>query len=252
MILHLSDLHFGTEQENCLKAIREFCLEYPLEAVVVSGDLTQRARYLQFFHCKKFLESLGLPYIVIPGNHDIPLFHLWKRFWKPFGRYQFFFGDMEQTLETDHFYIMGLNTIHPKFHTKGMITDAQIKKINQQLAKAPDQKQKILLTHQPFFLGTAEKNLAKDRPVNSVKALRAWAEFGLNAVLHGHLHQSAVFDLNEIYQLGADHEIFEVHAGTATSYRLHGQSVNSFNLIYPDLKVEVFKFDQTQLKFTLH
>ena len=73
MILHLSDLHFGTERPECLKAIQQFCQSHPLEAVVVSGDLTQRARFGQFFDCKKFLDQLNTPYMVIPGNHDIPL-----------------------------------------------------------------------------------------------------------------------------------------------------------------------------------
>ena len=62
MILHLSDLHFGTEKSACMAAIRLFCLEHEIEAVVVSGDLTQRARYTQFYDCKQFLDSLNLPY----------------------------------------------------------------------------------------------------------------------------------------------------------------------------------------------
>ncbi len=67
MILHLSDLHFGTEREACLQAIRQLCEEHPFEAVVVSGDLTQRARFIQFYACRQFLDSLQLPYLVVPG-----------------------------------------------------------------------------------------------------------------------------------------------------------------------------------------
>ena len=48
MILHLSDLHFGTERPECLEAIQQFCRDHALEAVVVSGDLTQRARLGSF------------------------------------------------------------------------------------------------------------------------------------------------------------------------------------------------------------
>ena len=76
MILHLSDLHFGTERPACMAAIRLFCQQYPLEGMVVSGDLTQRAHYKQFYDCKQFVESLNLPYLVVPGNHDIPLYHV--------------------------------------------------------------------------------------------------------------------------------------------------------------------------------
>ena len=93
MLLHLSDLHFGTEREVCIQAIRDFCELHRPEAVIVSGDLTQRARLKQFFDCRQFLDSLDLPYLVVPGNHDIPLFHVWNRFFSPFVRYQAFLVD---------------------------------------------------------------------------------------------------------------------------------------------------------------
>ena len=84
MLLHLSDLHFGTEREVCIEAIHHFCQQYRPEVVVVSGDLTQRARYQQFYACVQFLNSLSIPYLVVPGNHDIPLYHVWNRFFSPF------------------------------------------------------------------------------------------------------------------------------------------------------------------------
>lgn len=70
MLLHLSDLHFGTEIEACLDAIRLFCTQHRPEVIVVSGDITQRARYQQFYKCRQFLDSLNIPYLVVPGNHD--------------------------------------------------------------------------------------------------------------------------------------------------------------------------------------
>lgn len=83
MLLHLSDLHFGTEIEACLDAIRLFCTQHKPEVIVVSGDITQRARYQQFYKCRQFLDSLNIPYLVVPENHDIPLYHVWNRFFHP-------------------------------------------------------------------------------------------------------------------------------------------------------------------------
>ena len=103
MLLHLSDLHFGTEREVCIQAIQQFCQQHRPEAIVVSGDLTQRARFKQFYACRQFLDSLSLPYLVVPGNHDIPLYQVWNRFFSPFVLYQAFFGRLETTLETEHF-----------------------------------------------------------------------------------------------------------------------------------------------------
>ncbi len=57
-----------------------FCTQHKPEVIVVSGDITQRARYQQFYKCRQFLDSLNIPYLVVPGNHDIPLYHVWNRF----------------------------------------------------------------------------------------------------------------------------------------------------------------------------
>ena len=200
MILHLSDLHFGTEKIECIDAIRKFCDLHSPEAVVVSGDLTQRARFKQFYACKQFLESLQLPYLVIPGNHDIPLYHLWNRFFNPFRRYQWFFGKMETVLETEHFFVVGVNSIRRRYHTKGHISIEQIQYIDQILKNAPSHKLKLVVAHQPFYSPPDDPHGIKDCPVLGKTALKMWGQSGLNGLLHGHLHQSAVYDLNLIYQ----------------------------------------------------
>lgn len=251
MILHLSDLHFGTEKVECIEAIQRFCQLHQPEAVVVSGDLTQRARFKQFYACKQFLESLGRPYIVIPGNHDIPLYHLWNRFFSPFARYQLFFGQMESVLETDHFYIVGLNSIRRRYHTRGYISLEQIEHTDQLLQHAPQNKIKLILAHQPFYTPPDDQHGIKDCPVLGKMALDMWAKSGLNGLLHGHLHQSAVYDLNEIYRLNASHPILEIHAGTATSYRLHQGLPNGFNVIENNMNVYPYYFENTHQDFIL-
>ena len=249
MILHLSDLHFGTEQIACISAIQRFCQQHQPEAVVVSGDLTQRARFEQFAACKQFLDRLGCAYLVIPGNHDIPLYHLWHRFRRPFARYQFFFGEMEHVLETEHFYLIGLNTIRAHYHTKGEISLAQIEQVNTLLKQAPAHKKKMIVTHQPFYTPPNDSHGKKDKPLLAQTALAQWAQLGLNGLLHGHLHQSAVYDLNEIYQFNIGHPLLEIHAGTATSFRLHQHLPNSFNVITSTLDVLFYRFDQNVKDF---
>lgn len=251
MILHLSDLHFGTEKIACIHAIQRFCQTHSLEAVVVSGDLTQRARYHQFYACKQFLEHLNIPYLVIPGNHDIPLYHLWNRFFSPFARYQLFFGRMESVLETDHFFVMGLNSIRRRYHTKGHISIEQIQSIDQMLKHAPTDKLKLVVAHQPFYSPPDDPHGIKDCPVLGKTALKMWGQSGLNGLLHGHLHQSAVYDLNLIYQLQSAHPILEIHAGTATSNRLHHGLPNSFNVIENNLDVIPYYFSEQHQDFVI-
>ncbi|WP_353143665.1 metallophosphoesterase family protein [Acinetobacter pragensis] len=249
MLLHLSDLHFGTERQNCIRAIQQFCLQHQPEAVVVSGDLTQRARYLQFFACKQFLDSLNLPYLVVPGNHDIPLYHLWNRIFSPFARYQLFFGKMETVLETEHFYIAGVNSIRRRYHTRGHISLEQIQYIDAKLRQAPADKLKIITAHQPFYTSPEDPHGVSDCPLMGRIALETWSKSGLYGLLHGHLHQPAVYDLNQIYHLGAQHPVLDIHAGTSMSYRLHAGLPNSFNTIDQQGDVEHYLFDQASQQF---
>lgn len=242
MLLHLSDLHFGTEQEDCLKAIQNFCQTHPIEAIVVSGDLTQRARFMQFYTCKRFLESLNCPYLVVPGNHDIPLYHLWRRVFDPFTFYKTFFGDPEKILETENFFIVGINTIRRRYHTKGYISFQQVKKFQQTLAVAPSNKLKLLVAHQPFCENA-------DCPKQIKYALQYWSQYSIFGILHGHLHKTAVYDLNQIYHLKAPMPLYDILAGTATSHRLRYGLQNSFNVVFPTGEIQHYVFNLQKQDF---
>ncbi len=246
MLLHLSDLHFGTERPECIDAIQKFCQTHQPEVVVVSGDLTQRAKFKEFLVCKQFLESLNTPYFVVPGNHDIPLYRLWNRFFRPFTLYQLFFGSLENTLSTEHFYLIGMNSIRPRYHTRGFISFEQIRDVNQRLENAPTDKLKIIVSHQPFYT-TNEDHHLKDCPTLGKFAIKEWGQHQLFALLHGHLHLVDVYDLNQVFLLNLEHPVYEVHAGTAVSKRLHKGIPNSFNVILNDGQFQHYFFDE-QLK----
>ena len=248
MLLHLSDLHFGTERPECIRAIQKFCIEQQPEVVVVSGDLTQRAKFREFLACKQFLESLKIPYFVVPGNHDIPLYHLWNRAFRPFGLYQLFFGSLENTLVTQHFYLIGMNSIRRRYHTRGSISIEQIQKVDQQLMQAPANKLKIIVSHQPFYTAKENHHL-KDCPALGQFAIQEWGKHQLYALLHGHLHLVAVYDLNQEFELNLSQAVYEVHAGTAISSRLHKNIPNSFNVISSDGSFQHYFFDEQQQDF---
>ncbi|MCH7336944.1 metallophosphoesterase family protein [Acinetobacter sp. NIPH 2699] len=251
MLLHLSDLHFGTERAECMRAIQLFCEQHHPEAIVVSGDLTQRARFKQFYACRQFLDALSIPYLVVPGNHDIPLYHVWNRFFSPFLRYQIFFGNMEQSLETEHFYIVGLNSIRRRYHTRGHISAQQIHETYDKLKQAPANKIKLVVFHQPFYIAPDEHH-DKDCPVLGQIALEQWGHTGLFGLLHGHLHQAAVYDLTQVYQLNIEHPVYDIHAGTAISNRLHHDASNSFNVILANGTIEHYWFDEQKKQFEKH
>ncbi|HYO24494.1 MAG TPA: metallophosphoesterase, partial [Lacipirellulaceae bacterium] len=87
-IAHISDLHFGTEEPAVVAGVRDELNRLACDLVVVTGDLTQRARQSQFAAARAFLDSLESPWMAVPGNHDIPLYNVAARFGWPLAGYQ--------------------------------------------------------------------------------------------------------------------------------------------------------------------
>lgn len=247
MLLHLSDLHFGTEQPRLCRALVQLCEQLQPEAVVVSGDLTQRARQEQFVAAQVFLQSLNRPLLVVAGNHDIPLFHLTRRLLTPYDYFQRYFGELEPVLETASFYLIGVNSVTRHHHTQGSISNLQIWKAGERLRQAASSKTKLIVSHQPFAASQPEDQAEAPRLMD--RAVRHWSRFGLAGLLHGHLHTPAVFDLNQRHALGLAHPLLDIQAGTAISARLRQGYPNSVNLIHADLRVERLDFDPLTAQF---
>ena len=72
-LLHISDLHFGRVDPATVEPLTAAIRALARNVVIVSGDLTQRARAAEFRAARAFLDALPRPQIVVPGNHDVPL-----------------------------------------------------------------------------------------------------------------------------------------------------------------------------------
>ena len=131
------------------------------------------------------------------------------------------------------------------------ITQNQIQEIHLKLQQAPAHKIKLIAAHQPFYTPPDHSHGVKDCPMLGRIALEQWSQHGLNGLLHGHLHHAAVYDLNQIYQLGVSHPVLDIHAGTATSYRLHAGLPNSLNIILPNADVQHLSFNAETNHFEL-
>lgn len=88
VLLQLSDPHFGTEQAPVVKALAALAQQQQPDLLVLSGDITQRAKRNQFAVARAFTDRLGAPLLAILGNHDIPLFDLGQRLFHPYARYR--------------------------------------------------------------------------------------------------------------------------------------------------------------------
>jgi len=117
VLLQISDTHFGTEQGVVVEAVVMLAHQQRPDVVVLSGDITQRARPAQFLAARAFVDRLGAPLVAVPGNHDIPLFDLWARMRRPYARYSAEFGtDLEPVHRSPELLVVCVNTTRPWRH----------------------------------------------------------------------------------------------------------------------------------------
>lgn len=198
---------------------------------MVSGDLTQRARHGQFVEAGRFLDRLPQPQIVVPGNHDIPLYNLFRRFADPLRDYRgLITKDMHPEFIDDEIAVLGLNTARAFAFKGGRIGKDQIARMRSRLGQLDDHLTKIVVTHHPFELpaGYDESALVGRASL----AMQTFADCGADLLLSGHLHVSHTTSTAVRYPLGG-FSALAIHAGTATSTRVRTET-NTFNLICCD------------------
>ena len=230
VVLQVSDPHFGTERPMALAALERLAAELRPDLLLLTGDITQRARPDQFARARAFVDKLQTPArLVIPGNHDIPLFAVFTRFLDPYGRYEQAFGQaLEGEFESDDLLVIALNTTRRYRHKHGEVSAEQIERVAQRLAAAKPGQLRLIAVHQPVAVPSATdvNNLLRGREI----ALRRWAEAGADAVVGGHIHLPYVLPLRERWP-DLPRPMWAVQAGTALSTRVRGGISNSVNVI---------------------
>ena len=152
-IVHLSDVHFGTADHAVADLVVEKIRELDPDLVIVSGDLTQRAKSAEFRQAKTFLDKLPTPQIVIPGNHDVPLYNVFDRFFRPLHKFRrHITNDLNPTFMDDQIAVVGVNTARSLTIKGGRINEDQIEDIRSKLCGLHDKMLKIVVTHHPFDL----------------------------------------------------------------------------------------------------
>lgn len=250
-IVHLSDLHFGRIDPAVVDPLIATIMRIKPDLVVVSGDLTQRARSHQFQEARVFLDRLPNPQIVVPGNHDVPMHNVLARFFQPLDKYRrYITDDLWPFYSDDQIAVLGVNTARSLTIKGGRVNEEQVAMMRHRFCLLGDELVKILVTHHPFDLpeGHDERQLVG----RARMAMEALASCGADVFLAGHLHVSYTSHSARRYQIKG-HSALVIQAGTATSTRGRGEA-NSFNLIHVDqlrITVERFEWSAERAEFVL-
>ncbi len=235
-ILHISDLHFGPPYvSQAGEAVVEAAAAIGPDIVVASGDFTQRAKREQFEQARAFLDRLPqVPTVVVPGNHDVPLYRVKERIFSPYRWYRRFIAEeLDQVVETEGAVIAALNSTAPLRHiTNGRIDADQLDLCARAFAGADEAKVRIVVAHHHF--APAPDYEGGEVMPNAKRAIDAFTASRVDLILGGHLHRAYIGNSLDLYPgMDRDHGIIIVQSGTTTSRRgrVREREKNSFNVI---------------------
>jgi 3',5'-cyclic AMP phosphodiesterase CpdA len=250
-IVHLSDLHFGRVDPEIVAMLPRRVSALAPRLVAVSGDLTQRARRRQFQQARAFLDALPGDRIVVPGNHDVPLWNIVARFGFPLANYRrWITRDLSPLIDGGDFVAVGINTARSLTWKGGRINVHQAETVREQLCRYDESVLKIVVTHHPFDPGDAQHE--REIVGRAGMAMQVLASCGADVLLAGHIHEAFTGGTASRYQI-AGHSALVVQAGTATSTRLR-RSANSFNVLRidaPRIAVDIMSWDKTMRDFVV-
>ena len=226
-LLHLSDLHFGRVDDSLVEPLVEAAHAVAPDLVVISGDFTQRARRREYRAARRFLTRLPAPRLVVPGNHDIPLWDVVRRFVSPLKRYRHYISrDLAPFFRDGEIAVLGMNTARSLTSEYGRINERQIAQAREIFSHVEAEIVKVVVTHHPFDLPPGSTNRLVGR---AAMAMRGLAAAGVDLLLAGHLHLQHTGLTSQRYQIEG-HSALVVQAGTTISTRGRGEA-NSFNLV---------------------
>ncbi len=241
LILHGSDLQIGKPyRPRVADAFLELARTLDPDLVVVSGDLTQRAKASEFRVARAFLDALpeGVPSVVTPGNHDVPLYRVWERLFVPYRNWRRFIApDVDTVLHVEGATVVALNSSAPRSAiVAGRIDASRLALARSAFAAAAPGDARIVVVHH-HFVPTPDGRGGSPLP-NAARLLEAFEEMEVDLVLGGHVHQTHVTTSRALVR-GDGPGIPLVACGTTTSSRGRGVEADQNTLTVVRLERDV-------------
>jgi 3',5'-cyclic AMP phosphodiesterase CpdA len=235
-LLHISDLHFGKPfLPEIGEVLRRKIEKLSPDLLVISGDLTQRAKPKEFRAARAYLDRVSsIPQLVVPGNHDIPLYRIFERLFQPYKLYHHYISKQRDTVfNQNNVVIAGLDSTNPyRAITNGRIHRRQLAFCAKAFTAAPAEAARIVVAHHHF--SPAPDYKGGEIMPKAKRALDFFTRLKVDLILAGHLHRAYVGNSLDVYP-GEDREygIIIAQCGTSTSRRgvAREQEKNSFNRI---------------------
>jgi 3',5'-cyclic AMP phosphodiesterase CpdA len=205
-ILHLSDLHTGTREDPVIEqAVAALTARVEPELIVASGDLTHRGRSSEHERAARFLHGLGVPLVVIPGNHDIP-YTFPARFTRTFAEFERHWETTEPVYRSQRLHVVGLNSVRPWRHQSGGLRQGQLDGAARLLGEAHEGALRVAVLHHHLIGApwrTRKKPVARRNHV-----LGSLVDAGAELILAGHIHQAAISERREFeVTTGGEHGV---------------------------------------------
>jgi 3',5'-cyclic AMP phosphodiesterase CpdA len=248
-ILHISDLHFGPPfLPKVAEAVLRSAERLHPDVIVASGDFTQRAKVAQFAEARVYLDRLPrVPLVVVPGNHDVPLYRVFERVFAPHRNYeQSISSQLDTVLERDDAVIVALDTTSPRLTiTNGRVRRDQIEFCARAFQHAPPGAARIVVAHHHFAPAPDYDN-EDDVMWGARRALDAFVEMEVDLILGGHLHRTYIGNSLDVYpSTNRSSGIIIAQCGTTTSRRgrAREREKNSFILLrIADATIEITQY----------